>query len=523
MPLRSLLPIALPLFALGCPPPPPPGASDDPGLQAPAPAAEPTAKAPSHPTQLGPAPPEQVITPAALLETVSFLASPELEGRLAGSEGYRRAASWAADRFRALGLEPLGDGDYLQRLRLELNEVERCLLELPDWQGEPLVQGVDWSCRGFTGSGRIEAPVVFAGYGLSEPERGYDDYAELDVRGRVVLVFEQPPAWTLDDQGWGEAHKPRPKAITAVEHGALAMLTVSRPDVSWNPQPIGSVMHGPGEQPRGVPQLEVAPRVAAWLLEGLDTDLAGLQARIDGSKSPASQPLERLVTVDVQAWYEPQAPSANVVGILRGADPALRDEYVVVGAHLDHVGQQGPVLYPGANDNGSGSAAVLAVAHAMVRSPQPPARSVIFVLYAAEESGLLGATHMASNSPVPLESIVAVVNMDCIGHGSGTLKLGGGEASPRLWELARSLDSEHITVDETWYGGGADAQPWFDAGLPTLYFATEDSYTHLHKPGDTPDTLDPELHAAVARLAHRATLAIARGDYQREEHQPRAE
>ena len=506
----------------GSPPGPPPG--EEPGLQAPEPAVEPSFAAPAHPGSLRPAPAEELITPEALLETVTFLASPELEGRLAGSEGFRKAAAWSADRMRSLGLEPMGDSDFLQRFRLEVNEIERCHLELPGWEGEPLVQGVDWSCRGFSGSGRIKAPVVFAGYGLSESERGYDDYAELDARGRVVLAFKQAPVWKLDDDGWGEAHMPRPKALAAVEHGGLALLMVARPDIEGNPQPIGSVMHGPGEQPRGVPQLEVAPRVAAWLLEGAETDLAGLHVRIDEAQAPASQPLERQVVVDVQAWYEPEAPTANVVGLLRGADPRLKDEVVVVGAHLDHVGPQGDgVWYPGANDNASGSAAVLALAEALARSPVPPARSVLFVLYAGEESGLQGARHMAAHPPVPVDDVVAVINMDCIGHGSGTLKLGGGEASPRLWELARSLDSEGITVEETWYGGGADAQPWFDNGLPTLYFVTEDSYTHLHKPEDLPQTLDPALHTAVTRLAYRTMAILAEGSYEREERVPREE
>jgi aminopeptidase YwaD len=507
--------------ACGDPPSPPPGAAAAAALQAPESAGEPLAQGPAHPPALEPAFIEEVITPEALMETVEFLASPALEGRLSGSEGYREAASWAAARMKALGLEPLGDGDYLQRLRLELNEIERCQLELPEFGGEPLVQGVDWSCRGFTGSGRLQAPVVFVGYGISEPERGYDDYAGVDVRGRIVLAFKQPPPWALDEQGWGEAHMPRAKAQTAVQHGALGLLLVARPDVQWNPQPIGSVMHGPGEQPRGVPQLEIAPRVAAWLLEGLDTDLAGLQARIDGARAPASQALERLVRLDVQAWYEPEAPSANVVGLLRGADPSLRDEVVVIGAHLDHVGRQGELLYPGANDNASGSAGVLAVAEALARSPQPPARSVMFALYTAEESGLLGATHMVAHPPLPLERVVAALNMDCIGHGSGTLKLGGGGASPQLWALARGLDERGITVEETWYGGGADLQPWFEAGLPTLYFATEDSYTHLHKPGDTPDTVDPVLLSEVVRLAARTTAAIAAGGYRREARVPR--
>ncbi len=517
MVLHRPMVVLIVVTAMGCPPPPPPPqAPDEPGLQAPEPAAEPTLRAPGHPVDLEPAPAEQVITPEALLETVGFLASPELEGRLSGSEGYRRAAAWAADRMQALGLEPAGDGDYLQRFRLELNEIERCQLELPGWDGEPLVQGVDYSCRGFTGSGRFQAPVVFAGYGMSEPERGYDDYAELDARGKIVLAFKQAPAWSPDDQGWGEVHMPRPKAHTAVQHGALALLVTKRPDIEWRGRPIGSVMHGPGTKLLGVPQLEISPELAAWLVRDLGADPAGLQALIDEGRSPSSQPLQAMAHVDVQAWYEAEAPAANVVGLLRGTDPALRDEVVVVGAHLDHVGIQGDVVYPGANDNASGSAAVLALAEALVRSPEPPARSVLFVLYAAEESGLQGATHVATNPPVPLDDVVAVLNMDCIGYGSGTLKLGGGEASPKLWELARSLDSEGITVEATWYGGGADAQPWFDAGLPTLYFATEDSYTHLHAPSDTADTLDPVLYTAVVRLAGRTAAAVAGGGYERE-------
>ncbi len=519
---RSSLPLSLFLLAAsacGGPPPPPevePGAET---LQE----EEPAVRSPGHSGDLTPAALEQVVTEATLMETVRWLASPELEGRLAGSHGYRQAAGWAAERFRSLGLEPAGaQGDFLQRFRLELNEIERCDLTLSGWEGEPLVQGRDWSCRGFSGSGRVKAPVVFVGYGLSEPERGYDDYQGLDVQGKLVLAFKRAPAWSpVDDEGWGEAWMPRPKAATAVAHGALGVLTVVQPSIEWSPRPIGSVMHGPGVQARGVPQVELDRPLGEWLVHSTGTDLAGLQARIDEAKAPASAVLGREVEVEVRAWYEEQAPSANVVALLRGADPELRDEYVVIGAHLDHVGLQGEVVYPGANDNASGSASVLAIAEAMARSVEPPARSVIFALWAAEESGLLGATHFVENPLVPVDKVVAALNLDCVGHGSGTLKLGGKGASPSLWELARSLDSEGITVEESWYGGGADLQPFFDAGVPTLYFATEDSYTHLHKPGDTPETLDPALLTAVARLAGRTTSVLAQGAYQREERAPK--
>ena len=474
---------------------------------------------PPHPTSLNPQPYTEIITPEALGVTVEFLASPALGGRLPGTDGYDRAARWAAARLGALGLRPVDPaGDYLQRLPLESNEVTRCHLEIPGWDGPPLVQGVDYSCRGFTGTGRLTAPVAFVGYGLSVPEKGWDEYAGLDLSGRALLCFKQAPGWTLDEAGWGEWAMPRPRAGWAVAHGARVVLTVSRPDNGWSPQPIGSVMHGPGAHQPDLPQLEISPAVAAFLTRETGFDLAGLQAGIDGARTPASRLLESTVGVDVRAFYEPAAPSANVVALLPGADPALRDELVVVGAHLDHVGTQGEVVYPGANDNASGSAVILALAEAFARSPEPPARSVLFVLYSAEESGLLGSAWFVTHSPVDLEQVVAVFNLDCVGHGPGHLKLGGGGASPGLWALARRLDEDGMTVEETWPGGGADLQAFFDAGLPTLYFATEGSYTHLHKPTDTPNTLDLALLARVGRLCFRTLAAVARGEYQREAH-----
>jgi len=452
------------------------------------------------------------------MRSVSWLASPQLEGRLAGVDGHREAALWAADRFRALGLRAGGGhGDFLQRFPVEANEIRRCRLELPGWPGEPLRAGIDYACRGFSGSGRVAGKVAFTGYGLSLAERGYDDYAGVDVQDRVVLIFKNAPSWTLDEEGWGEATLPRPRSHAAQRHGAVGLLMVQSPSVEWNPQPIGSVLHGHGDQPYELPQLQVHRPVADWLLEGSALDLPQLQESIDGAQAPDSRLLESEVVLDVLADYAAEAPTANVVGILRGADPQRRDEVLVVGAHLDHVGQQGAAPhYAGANDNASGSAAVLALAEAMARAEEPPARTIVFVLFSAEESGLHGAEAFVADPPVPLERVVAMLNLDCVGHGTG-LRLGGGEASPELWGLARSLDLDGISTEHTWYGGGADAQPFFDAGIPTLYFVAEDSYTHLHKPGDTPDTLHPQLFVSITRLAQRVLASLAAGGYQREE------
>jgi Zn-dependent M28 family amino/carboxypeptidase len=227
--------------------------------------------------------------------------------------------------------------------------------------------------------------------------------------------------------------------------------------------------------------------------------------------------------MDVEATYRESARTANVVGVLPAADSESADEYVVVGAHLDHVGPQGDGhLFPGANDNASGAAAVVAVAEALAAREAPPQRNVVFVLFAAEEQGLHGSKAFVESGVVPPEKIVAMVNLDCVGYGE-RLRMGGGKSAPKLWELARTLDreAEGITVEDTWWGGGADAQAFFEQGIPTLYLATKDSYAHLHQPTDTPDTLNGTLLGAVARHTYRVVSAVADGGYAREALQPR--
>jgi Zn-dependent M28 family amino/carboxypeptidase len=254
--------------------------------------------------------------------------------------------------------------------------------------------------------------------------------------------------------------------------------------------------------------------VAQEMLAAMGPRLADLKAAIDSTRQPQSRELGLQVRVDVMARYHERQPSANVVGVLEGADPELRDQYLVIGAHLDHVGSQGGIYFPGANDNASGAAAVMAIAEAFARGGARPRRSIIFTLLSSEESGLQGATHFVEHPPVPLGKIVAYFNLDCIGHGD-SIQVGSGKTSPKLWRLARELDAggARLTVEETWGGGGADATPFAEKKIPTLYFASRFSYTHLHQPGDTPATLNPRLYEALARLVYRTAWKVAEGGY----------
>jgi hypothetical protein len=451
------------------------------------------------------------------MQTIEFLASPQLQGRLAGSPGYRAAAKEMAARFRRLGLRPGGEDGYFQKLSVEYDDIESCALALM-LSGEPprpLQLGEDFTGRGFTGSGDVSAPVVFAGYGMSRPESGYDDYAGLDVRGKIVLAFKEVPPFQPDSTGWGPNILPRPKGRVAASHGAVALLLVSVPSHSRSPKPIGSVLEGEGPQDRHFPRLQLAIPVAGELMRSSGLDLTTLQARIDSTHAPQSQLLSASAHVVVKAHHHPRQASMNVVGILPGGDPRCAGQYVVVGAHLDHVGSQGRTVYfPGANDNASGSACVIAIATAMARDETRPARSVVFALFSSEEAGLLGARRFVEQPPVPRDSIVAFVNLDCVGHGD-SIQVGGGRARPRLWQIARDLDGEDakLMVKETWGGGGADAAPFEEKKIPNLYFASKFSYTHLHLTSDTPATLNPPLLEAIARLACRTTWQLAQGVY----------
>ena len=464
------------------------------------------------------------ITAERLMRTVRLLSSESFAGRLAGSEGYRQAAESAARRFAELGLEPASGGGYLQHLEVEHNELvgaPRLALMRDGAEVRQLTLGRDFVARGFSGSGVVTAPVVFCGYGLSLPARGYDDYAGVDVVGKIVLALKSAPRWQLDDAGWGEEHLPRPKALTAGGHGARALLLVAAAGEQGEGRPIGSVMHGPGEYPAGTPSLHVSRDVAEELLAPSGLTLDGLQESIDLRHTPRSVPLDVELSVQVEARYEARQDTVNVVGIVPGGDPALADEHVIVGAHLDHVGVQGAVLFPGANDNASGSAAVLAMAEALAGLHSPLRRSVVLALFAAEEQGLQGARAYVAAPALPLERTTAMINLDCIGSGR-QVRIGGGESSPRLWRLARALDrsGRRIMVDDSWWGGGADAEPFFEAGVPTIYVTTTDGYGHLHLPSDTPGTLDPRLLEGAARIAFATLVAVADGDYQREPRGP---
>jgi len=448
-----------------------------------------------------------------LMKTDTYLASKELKGRLSGSREYYKAAEFIASEFSKIGLKPLGNKNYFQNFKIEYNEIiAPCKFALVE-NGRTIknyILGKDFACRGFTGSGNFTAPVVFAGYGFSE--EGYDDYAGIDVKGKVVMMFKQVPNWKNGDRNWNPSLRYRQDI--AFKKGAIAILFVSKPNDANPQKPIGSVMDGEGYYMESFPMLQIDVEVGEELVNSTNLTLKQLQLLIDSLKTPVPLELNKNVELNINAVYEKERNTMNVVGMLEGET----DEYVILGAHLDHVGGQADeIFYPGANDNASGSSAVLEIARTFANSKIKPKRSIIFVLFSNEESGLNGATYFTENPLVPLEKVTAMMNMDCVGFGD-SIHIGNGKSAPELWKITRGLDSLFTKqmVMHTWNGGGADATPFHQKGIPCLYFVTTNSYKHLHLPSDLPETLNQNLFEKITKLAYLTVLNVANGDYTRE-------
>lgn len=461
----------------------------------------------------------QYISGSGMMKNVDFFSSEKLEGRFPGSKGYETAANYAAEYLKISGLKPCLNNTYFQPVPIDYNEFIGPVILQKIIHGKSVkqfVHGPDFVCRGFSGKGRIIAPVVFCGYGMTFPEFGYDDYETADVKDKIVLVFKQNPTWAKGVEGI-DMMLTRYKANNAAKHGARAILFVSTPNMVNPQKPIGSIMDGTGYQQPDFPQMQVSQELANELMVKSCKNLSEMQSRIDSLKKPVSIEICDTLSMEVNTVYEKEHFSKNILAILPGADEKLKDEYLVIGAHLDHVGKQGDIFFPGANDNASGSAAVLEIARAFATSGIKTKRSIIFVLFTSEEQGLNGSRFFTENPPVPLEKIVAMINIDCVGHGD-SIQAGGGNTTPLLWNVARRQDSlnTRMMTTKTWPGGGADAQAFFAKGIPTLYFATKNSYTHLHLTTDTPETLNIDLLEKTTKLAFLTALEIVEGNYTKE-------
>jgi Zn-dependent M28 family amino/carboxypeptidase len=359
---------------------------------------------------------------------VKYLASDELEGRNAGSEGHRKAAAYVAAQFKAVGLAPAGTSGYLQPVRFTsrtIVEAESSLALVRDGKAEPVALGADasYSMR-IDPAPAAEAPLVFVGYGLQIPDLRIDDLAGQDLKGKVAVYLSGSPTGVPDALS---AHAQSAGVRWAALKGTGAIGTIAlqhprRQDVPWERATLARLQPAftlaePGLDDTAGQQVGIAfnPASAERLFAGSGHTFAEVLALADDRKPLPRFPLAASVRTRVTVATTP-VTSDNVAGVLQGTDPTLRDEYIVLSAHLDHLGIGGAVngdrIYNGAMDNASGVASLIETARGLAGRPQRPKRSVLFVAVTAEEKGLLGSRYFANHPTVPAKAIVANVNMD---------------------------------------------------------------------------------------------------------------
>ncbi len=451
----------------------------------------------------------------SLQKHVAELAAAVYEGRLAGTRGYERATDYVISCLKRYGVKP-HNGEWLQWFETECNEVENCKFNTYYAGSDDktvYVLGNDFACSGMTGRGYADAPVVFCGYGMDAP--AFDEYASVDAQGKIVVVVTGVPMpnW-LPSTVTDEYVSLRDKARTAQKHGAVALVAInlSRSCMPYEAQ--ARVYSG------GLPHLATFPilqptRVCGEQIladEGwnIDTVLADMARDM----KPKSFHLRKRMEIDVNAKYRPNALTANVVGVLEGSDKALKNEYVVVGAHLDHVGMQGETaLFPGADDNASGVAAALEVARQL--SAKRPKRSVVFVFFSAAENQYQGSRVFVSNFS-PLRRIEAFVNIEAVSSGD-SLVVYGDNRYPALWGIASNADTAgiHLMVrDEAKTNPKGDAVAFDAIGIPSIVITTLNGRQHNHVPSDIAENIDRWILTQSARLLLGTVKELGFGDYQ---------
>jgi len=500
---------------------------------------------------------------ADLKADLYFLASDALQGRMSLQPGDDAATQWVAAEFAKAGLMPVaedagGHASYLQAVPLIEFRGNRTASFLALERG---AQKFQWYRPDVIGSFRddvqITAPLVFAGYGITAPGIGYDDYAGIDARGKIVVVFEHEPQENDPHSrfaGTGNTRYAtnRMKAVNAQAHGALAVLVVAEPNRK-HPSNLDRLNRIGGSVTRAnplpsqvlvddevhIPSLTVSDAAGKELLGAAAMSPQALQAAIDQDLSNHSMPLkDSAVTLHLENKSRSAGTTYNVAGLLPGSDPTLGAETVMITAHHDHdgaspTGDGALEIWHGADDNGSGTVGVVALAHAFAANRAKPKRSILFVVFAAEERGLLGSYYMAAHPLRPLATTRAMINFDMIGRDeapseqtdglidipantSNRLNLIGAAYSPQFKNtvvaanraIGLDLDDrfDHENALNTFFR--SDQFPFVLHDVPAFWFFTG-FHPDYHHTSDTPDKIDYPKMLKILQLSYLSAWAFA--------------
>ena len=463
------------------------------------------------------------IDPNAYLDDVKFLASKDLQGRATGSPGLEKAAAFISGKFGEFGLQPVDAKSYYQAFEVtteaRLGKANRLrfdqsghttALRFPD----------DFIPLNISSATKLKAPVVFAGYGITAPKYNYDDYAGLDVKGKIVLVLRHEPQENDEGSVFGgknyTAHATfASKASNAKMHGAAGIILITdRAAHPKDPDALEKFGATQGPFDAGIPFVQVKEeRVDSWFKDA-GKSLDAIESAIDNGLKPQSFAFPDSLRVDLEVDVERLRKTVhNVAGYL----PGDTDEYVILGAHYDHLGLGGPfslapnltgTIHPGADDNASGTAGVIELARWFSKQPKQK-RGILFLTFAGEELGLLGSSYYVSHPDFPLDKAVAMINMDMIGRvRDGKVYVGGMATGSNLRALVEQATPKYrLNInfsDNAGFDGSSDHISFVGKQVPALFFFSG-LHADYHKPSDTWDKIDAPDAAKLLDLVAEIT------------------
>ena len=505
---------------------------------------------------------------AELKADLYYLAGDGFKGRLVGTPENALAADYVRSRFERAGLKPgAPNGAFVQPTQLmvaTLGERNSLAVSLPGGTTLDQKPEQDFYPQRFSASGSIKAPVVYAGFGIHAPALGYDDYGDR-VKGRVALILEHEPGERdpkspFDGVVTAEAAVAIKKVLAAQEKGAVGVLFVT--DVHNHPGATNfeaaARAFWPPQAPRvdrftlaswadrvRIPVGQISPALAEIMVRGTGRSLLDLSKAAETERGYQAIPLEGVDVALTTAVNRHIVADRNVLGFIEGSDPQLKNEVVIVSAHYDHEGADGAVIYNGADDDGSGTVALMAIADAYAKAAaagQRPRRSVLFACWGSEERGpLLGAWAYTENPTFPLAQTVAVLNMDMIGRNE-EVQVGGGprfsgleiqtaesnrnalnilgySRHPELSATVERANRSTIGLElKMRYDNNSsnllrrsDQWPFLQSGVPALWFHSG-LHPDYHTQYDRPEKINYEKMERVARLVHQSSWVIANQD-----------
>jgi hypothetical protein len=502
------------------------------------------------------------ISKDAMRSELFFLAGDGFKGRLTDTPENLLATEYVKARFERMGLKPANNGSFFHNYNLvttTLGSDNSLQVIRGDNDRMQLRSGQDYYPQSFSGNAHVRGAVVFAGFGITAPQFKYDDYKGPDIRGKIVLVIdhepgENDPASPFDGVVTSDASGGFRKALAAQQKGAIGILFVS--DVHNHPQPANFEAAArnawPAEPPRlqrytlqtwidqvHIPAAQISPALAATLI-GTNRSLLDLAKASETATGITPVPLTGAQVELVTSVNRHVVPDRSIVGMIEGSDPLMKNEYIIISAHIDHDGVSPGGIMNGADDNGSGSIGLINIAEAYAQAAkagQRPKRTIIFADWNSEERGLLGAWAYTEAPLFPLDKTVAVLNMDMIGRNEEVPEGGGARFRGLALQTAESNNNAtnvigttrstdmRTAVEKANGGIGLDLRfrydnnvsnlmrrsdhwPFLQRGIPAIWFHTG-LHPDYHTPNDRPEKINYVKMEKVARLVHQMSWDLA--------------